>query len=120
MKVGCTPNATNEYAVNFTKQQGDKGAPLNIYNNPPVPPNSYWRWPEWDVQNTSFLSTTQLNTTTYLKTKVYYNTFANILDAFDDITYTTQSANGRFHSPYDDQAYGASRSWARRRARPTP
>ncbi|HZL95722.1 MAG TPA: TonB-dependent receptor plug domain-containing protein, partial [Vicinamibacterales bacterium] len=43
-KFGYTPNATNEYTFNYTKQSGEKGAPLNIYNNPPVPPNSYWRW----------------------------------------------------------------------------
>src|SRR6185295_12406175 len=42
----------------------------------------------------------------YVKAKAYYNTFKNGLDAFDDATYTTQSANGRFRSPYDDHAYG--------------
>ena len=94
--------------MNYIKQLGEKGAPLNVYNNPPVPPNSYWRWPYWDVQNTSFLSKTQLGQAAYLKTKVYYNTFENGLDAFDDATYTTQSANGRFFSPYDDHAYGGS------------
>ena len=73
-----------------------------------MPPNSYWRWPYWDIQNTSFLSKTQLGAASYLKTKVYYNTFENGLDAFDDATYTTQSANGRFRSPYDDHAYGVS------------
>ena len=73
-----------------------------------MPPNSYWRWPYWDVQNTSFLSRTQLGSASYLKTKLYYNTFENGLDAFDDATYTTQSANGRFLSPYDDHAYGVS------------
>jgi iron complex outermembrane recepter protein len=108
VKFGFTPNATNEYTINYTKQSGEKGAPLNIYNNPPVPPNSYWRWPWWDVQNTSVLTTTQLGTASYLKAKAYYNTFSNGLDAFDDGTYTTQSANGRFHSPYDDRAYGTS------------
>ena len=107
-KFGYTPNATNEYTFNYTKQSGEKGAPLNIYNNPPVPPNSYWRWPWWDVQNTSVLTTTQLGASSYLKAKGYYNTFSNGLDAFDDATYTTQSAPGRFHSPYDDHAYGAS------------
>jgi iron complex outermembrane receptor protein len=108
LKAGFTPNDTDEYTVNYTKQSGEKGAPLNVHNNPPVPPNSYWRWPYWDVLNTSFLSRTQLNPTSYLKTKVYYNTFENGLDAFDDATYTTQSANGRFRSPYDDHAYGTS------------
>ena len=107
-KIGFTPNATNEYTLNYTKQSGEKGAPLNVYNNPPVPPNSYWRWPWWDVQNTSFLTTTQLGAASYLKAKAYYNVYKNALDAFDDGTYTSQSANGRFHSPYDDHAYGTS------------
>ena len=108
VKLGYTPNATNEYVVNYTRQAGEKGAPLNIYNAPPVPPNSYWRWPQWDLQNTSILTTTQLSATTYLKAKAYYNTFANVLDAFDDLAYSSQSANGRFESPYDDRAYGTS------------
>jgi len=106
VKTGFIPNATDEYTINYTNQAGEKGAPLNVYNNPPVPPNSYWRWPYWDIQNTSFLSKTQIGRTSYVKTKVYYNTFENGLDAFDDGTYTTQSANGRFRSPYDDRAYG--------------
>jgi iron complex outermembrane receptor protein len=107
-KFGFTPNATDEYAVNYTKQSGEKGAPLNIYNNPPVPPNSFWRWPWWDVQSTSLLTHTQLGRASYVEAKAYFNTFTNGLDAFDDITYTTQSAAGRFHSPYDDRAYGTS------------
>lgn len=108
VKAGWTPNDTDEYTVNYIKQMGEKGAPLNVYNNPPVPANSYWRWPYWDVQNTSFLSRTQLGAASYVKTKVYYNTFENGLDAFDDASYTTQSANGRFRSPYDDHAIGGS------------
>ena len=59
LKAGCTPNGTDEYTIDYIKQLGEKGAPPNVYNNPPVPPNSYWRWPYWDVQNTSFLSRTQ-------------------------------------------------------------
>jgi iron complex outermembrane receptor protein len=108
VKFGVTPNTTDEYTVNYTKQSGEKGAPLNIYNNPPVPPNSYWRWPWWDVQNTSVLTHTQLGQSSYVEAKAFFNTFRNGLDAFDDITYTTQSAAGRFNSPYDDRAYGTS------------
>jgi iron complex outermembrane recepter protein len=108
LKAGYTPNDSDEYTLNHTRQSGEKGAPLNVYTNPPVPPNSYWRWPWWDVQNTSFLSSTRIGAASAVKTRVYYNTFRNGLDAFDDGTYTTQSAPGRFHSPYDDHAYGAS------------
>lgn len=108
LKFGFTPNATDEYTVNYIRQSGEKGAPLNVYNNPPVPGNSYWRWPWWDVQNTSVLTNTQLGTSSYVQGKAYYNTFSNGLDAFDNASYTTQAAPGRFHSPYDDHAYGGS------------
>ena len=108
LKAGYTPNDHDEYTINFTKQSGEKGAPLNVFNNPPVPANSFWRWPWWDVQNTSFLSNTALGSASYVKGKLYHNTFSNGLDAFDDGTYTTQSANGRFHSPYRDRATGGS------------
>ena len=107
VKFGFTPNATDEYTLNYTKQSGEKGGPLNVYNNPPVPANAFWRWPYWDVQNTSFLSHTQLGRSAYVKTKISYSTFANGLKAYDDATFTTQNANGRFDSPYDDWAYGA-------------
>lgn len=108
LKAGYTPNATDEYSINFIKQSGEKGAPLNVYNNPQVPPNSFWRWPWWNVQNLAFLSNTQLGDASYVKTKLFYNTFDNALDAFDTIGYNSQSANGRFRSFYEDQAYGGS------------
>jgi len=108
LKAGFTPNATDEYSINFIKQSGEKGAPLNVYNNPPSSQNSYWRWPAWDVQNLSFMSNTQLGDASYVKTKLYYNTFYNLLSAYDDISYTTQSNNGRFDSYYDDNARGGS------------
>jgi iron complex outermembrane receptor protein len=108
LKFGYTPNITDEYTFNYVRQSGEKGAPLNVHTNPPVPPNSYWRWPWWDVQNVSVLMSTQLGTSTYVKGKAYYNTFSNALDAFDNGTYATQSAPGRFHSPYDDHAFGTS------------
>ncbi len=106
-KVGFTPNETDEYTFNYIQQEGEKGAPLNVYNNPPVPPNSFWLWPYWDIRNLSFLTNTEFDSL-YLKTKTYYNTFENGLNAYDDITYTTQSLGRSFFSPYDDHAYGTS------------
>lgn len=108
LKAGYTPNETDEYTLNYTSQSGAKGAPLNVLNNPPNPPNSYWRWPWWDIENLYWLSNTQLGDTAYLKTRVFYNTFENALYAYDNATYTSQSANGRFRSRYHDTGYGAS------------
>lgn len=108
LKLGYVPNDTDEYTLNHTQQDGRKGAPLHVYNNPPNPPNSYWDWPMWDIENTYFLSNTHFNDSTYLKTKIYYNTFDNALYAYDNASYTTQSNNGRFRSYYYDKGYGAS------------
>ncbi len=108
LKAGYTPNATDEYSINYIKQSGSKGAPLNVYNNPPSSQNSYWLWPAWDVSNLSFLSNTQLGDASYVRTKLFYNKFYNALSAYDDITYTSQSNPGRFDSQYNDNARGGS------------
>lgn len=108
LKAGFTPNDTDEYSLNYTRQEGEKGGLLNVYNNPQVPPNSFWRWPWWNLQSATAHSNTAIGDASYLRTKFYYNTFSNVLYAYDDITYTTQSANGRFQSFYEDDAYGTS------------
>ena len=110
LKIGFTPNDTDEYSLSYTAQTGEKGAPLHVLNNPPNPPNSYWRWPTWDIGNLYWLSSTQLGADddVTLKTRLFYNTYENSLYAYDDATYTTQSLNGRFQSFYDDKGYGGS------------
>jgi iron complex outermembrane receptor protein len=116
VKAGFTPNETDEYSLSFTKQSGEKGAPLGVdfllpngaVRNPPYQPNNYWTWPYWDVQSAYWLSNTQLGDSSYVKTRVYYNEFENALFAWDDATYSSQSANGRFRSFYDDSAFGGS------------
>jgi iron complex outermembrane receptor protein len=116
VKAGYTPNDTDEYSLSFTKQEGEKNAPLGVdfllpdgsVQNPPYQPNNYWTWPFWDVQSVYWLSHTQLGASTYLKTRLYYNEFDNLLSAWDDGTYSTQSNNGRFNSYYNDKSLGGS------------
>jgi iron complex outermembrane receptor protein len=105
LKVGYTPNETDEYAININKQGGEKGSPINVYNNPPVPNGSYWTWPYWDIMNTTVLTSTQFDSFA-LQTRTFYNTFENGLQSYDNLTYTTQSQPFAFFSPYDDRAYG--------------
>ena len=104
-KLGYTPNDTDEYSISYTAQTGEKGAPLHVYNNPPSPPNSYWRWPTWDIGNLYWLSSTQLGEVR-LKTRLFHNTYENTLYAYDSADYTAQSLNGRFQSFYDDVGDG--------------
>jgi iron complex outermembrane receptor protein len=110
VKIGFTPNDRDEYSLSYTAQTGEKGAPLNVVNDPPNPPNSYWRWPTWDIANLYWLSVTSLgdDDEITLKTRLFHNTYENSLYAYDDASYTTQSFPGRFQSFYDDTGNGGS------------
>ena len=104
LKAGWTPNATDEYAISYIKQSGEKNAPLHVSDNAST---RYWTWPYWDIESVYFLSRTQLGDNLQLRSRVYYNTFENLLSSYDNATQTTQSLPRAFDSYYDDSAYGA-------------
>lgn len=106
-KIGFTPNATDEYAFSYVRQEGAKHAPRHV-SDTSNRSNRYWDWPYWNIQNIYFLSTTRLSDIATLKTKAYYNQFRNGLDSYDDATLTTQNTSNAFNSGYDDRAYGGS------------
>ncbi|CAM5602642.1 Iron complex outermembrane receptor protein OS=Sphingobium scionense OX=1404341 GN=GGQ90_001152 PE=3 SV=1 [Sphingobium scionense] len=105
-KVGFTPNATDEYALSYTHQEGSKGAPLHISDT--VTTARFWDWPSWDVTSVYFLSTTALGDRATLKTRAYYNQFDSMLRSFNDRSQTAQSRPYAFDSPYEDKAWGGS------------
>jgi len=106
-KLGFTPNATDEYSLSYTRQEGSKNAPLHITDRSNTSLRN-WNWPEWNIDSIYFLSTTALGDKATLKTRVYYNEFYNMLRAYDDATQTTQRLGRSFDSPYSDNAYGGS------------
>lgn len=116
LKAGFTPNETDEYTINYTAQQGEKGNPYDIFHNVRTPdgwrgnaPYSQgrnWTWPEWNWETVYFLSKTAIGDKTFLNTRVYYSEFDNILSAYDNTAFLTQSARG-FNSYYNDSNYGA-------------
>ncbi len=106
LKLGYTPNETDEYAISYQNQQGEK-------NTPPYAGNAnvaarFWRWPEYNKESLYFISRTELSSSEYVRMRVYYDTFDNTLRSFDNATYTTQSRPFAFNSIYDDYAYGFS------------
>lgn len=104
-KVGITPNATDEYSVNYTTQSGEKSAPLHIRGEQ-LQTQRYWEWPYWDTASLSWLSKTKVGEASYVKTNAYYNTFENRLSSFDNANYDLQTRPYAFDSDYDDSAYG--------------
>lgn len=106
-KIGYTPNATDEYAISYTSQAGEKGAPLYI-NQTSTASGRFWTWPQWDMTSLSGFTHTQLGEASYVKTNAYYNTLDNSLHSFDDASYTIQSQKKSFNSWYEDVVYGGS------------
>lgn len=109
IKIAYTPNKNAEYALSYIYQHGEKGTPpytgndtLNSqYKNP-----RYWQWPYWNKQSLYFISNTAIDSTQYIKTRIYYDKFKNQLNSYDDATYTTISRPYAFKSFYDDYSVG--------------
>ncbi|MDD3798596.1 MAG: TonB-dependent receptor [Novosphingobium sp.] len=106
LKLGFTPNDTDEYSISYTRQEGAKNAPLHVTD--PASSQRNWTWPWWNVDSIYFLSTTALTPNVTLKTRIYRNGFDNLLRAFDDATQTTQTKRRAFNSYYEDVAWGGS------------
>ena len=106
LKAGFTPNATDEYSLSFTRQEGSKNAPFHVTS----PQAQSWAWPYWNLDSIYFLSNTAVNDTLTLKTRIFRNTFENLLQGFDDRSQTTQTlpAGRVFNSYYEEESYGGS------------
>lgn len=106
LKAGYEPNASDEYSISFLRQQGEKQAPYNAAES--LASNKYWTWPYWNVQTLSASTRTAIGSDAYVKTKVYYETFDNAIDMYDNAAQTQQYSTSAEHSVYSDYALGGS------------
>ncbi|MBN8831005.1 MAG: TonB-dependent receptor [Sphingomonadales bacterium] len=107
LKAGFTPNATDEYSISYTKQDGSKNAPLHISDTSNASVRN-WSWPYSTIESFYFLSTTALSDQATLKTKLYHSSFDNLLKSWDNRNQNSQALPRAFDSPYWDAAYGGS------------
>jgi iron complex outermembrane receptor protein len=101
-KVAYVPNTTDEYAVGIIHQDGEKGTP------PQTTAARYWQWPQWDKQTVYYVSQTRLGDASYVKPRLYYDTYDNVLGVFDDATYSAQKKAASVTTIYHDYTYGGS------------
>lgn len=106
-KIGFTPNDTDEYALGYALQRGEKGNPVYAGSDP-LQPVRFWQWPRWDKQTVYLITRTEVATDTCIKTRLYYDQFKNTLASFDDDRYDTQTLGRAFQSYYDDWTFGGS------------
>ncbi|MEJ0023666.1 MAG: TonB-dependent receptor [Alphaproteobacteria bacterium] len=105
LKAGFTPNATDEYALSVIRQEGSKNAPYHVTD---AASTRFWTWPYWNIDSIYFLSKTQLGDRLTVKSRIYYNSFENLLSSFDNAAQNTQTLPRAFNSYYDDSAWGGS------------
>lgn len=112
-RLGWTPNARDQYTFTYANQKGQKGNPPYAGADPAVRPR-FWQWPTWDKESFYFVGNKGLGEFAYLRARLYYDKFDNILRAYDNDCYCTQRLRSAFTSPYDDDTYGSSLEWGMR------
>lgn len=116
LKIGLTPNAADEYAIGYVKQEGRKGnppyagdAPGQYLNIGGGANSRFWRWPYWNLESTYFIGNIALGREHMLKARVYQDNYDNRIQAYTNGRYTTQISNtNNFPSWYSDTTTGAS------------
>ncbi|MDD4912824.1 MAG: TonB-dependent receptor [Sideroxydans sp.] len=103
IKFGLTPNASDEYAISYYKQNGEKGQPPSTGAGA-----RYWKWPFWDKESLYFLSNTQLGDNEKLKVRLYEDKYGNGLDIYANASYPTITNPVANQSTYDDKTRGGS------------
>ncbi|MGJ0428830.1 TonB-dependent receptor plug domain-containing protein [Methylobacter sp.] len=105
IKLGLTPNDTDEYALTYSHQSGRKDTPPYAGTDKTVSPR-FWRWPYWDKESVYFLSRTQFGDAHTVKLRAYHDTFENSLQSYDDARYNSMRRPYAFDSRYDDYTFG--------------
>ncbi|MDD4948796.1 TonB-dependent receptor [Sulfuricurvum sp.] len=107
LKAGFTPNATDEYALNYIRQNADKGVPPDVAAN--LAGRGFWQWRYWDKQSLYFLSKTDFGNW-YVKSRLFYDKFQNSLAIYTNNGLYNTFAYGGVGNPswYDEYTKGAS------------
>ena len=104
-KFGFTPAEGHEYAVGFQVIRKEKGLPTTTDTSDR---DRYWRFSDWDKETFYIIGDTRATEKLSFRTRLYYDKYYNVLDSYDDNTFTTQTRRSSFHSTYDDHSYGGS------------
>ena len=102
IKVGSRLFDNLNLAFSFNYIDNQKDVPVNVYTARP----RYWRYKEWNKALANIMFNSAISSSVTLKGNIFYENFDNILDSYDDNTYTAQTRKYAFHSTYDDHSYG--------------
>lgn len=103
LKLGLTPNLTDEYAIGYSGIRSEKQQPAYVGTANQNP--RYWRWPYWDKDSYYFISNIGLGEANRLKIRAYRDTYKNGLQSYRDSGYRVPDGDV---SAYKDRTTGLS------------
>jgi len=107
LKIGYTPNSTDEYSFNYIVQRGEKEQPWFAMAQGSTGATAYnrnWDWKDWDKTSYYVITKTAIGEH-YLKTRLYYDEFYNKILFKGTPQSGTQDVVSEI-SEYDDNTFG--------------
>ncbi len=101
-KISFRPNLDHHTAFSFSFLDNEKGVPPDIY----APRPRFWKFPLWRKWILNFSSSQRISEKVLGKFIFFYDKYDNVLDSYDDATFSTQTRGYAFHSVYDDYSAG--------------
>lgn len=102
LKAGWTPTDESEYAIMYSKIDGEKEQQNTTIDDNSLSRSRYWNWPQWDKEGFYAFTDNKLGDN-YLKTRWFYDKFDNYLE-----NYNTDWKRVTWGSRYEDYSYGTS------------
>ena len=101
-KLSFRPHLDHHTALSLSFLDNEKGVPPDIY----APRPRFWKFPVWRKWVLNFSSSQRISEKVLGKFVFFYDKYDNVLDSYDDETYTAQTKGYAFHSVYDDYSMG--------------
>ncbi len=102
--TGYEKDDANFATLRYYKTSMEKGVPPEVGSDRP----RYWRFTDWEKDLLNFIGRKSVGDNYFIRFNTAYIGYYNVLDAYDDDTYTTQTARYAFHSTYDDHSIWSS------------
>lgn len=102
IKIGTRLFENLNLAFSFNYIDNERDVPVNVYTTRP----RYWRYSEWNKALANIMFNSAISSSVTLKGNFFYEKFDNVLNSYDDDTYTAQTRRYAFQSTYDDRSYG--------------
>lgn len=103
LKLGWLPAEGHEYALGVNYVDSEWGMPVAEEGTA-----RYWRFDDWRRTSWYLSGRSIIGEAGELQSRLFYDTFDNVLDSYDDSSMTSQDRGYAFHSTYDDYSYGGS------------